>query len=157
MSTTDLTFQPATIPSECPVCGAYSLAPEANVSILLAVCDVLVVKALAQMGKYIIRSERSRHNAFGDRPMHLAHMVWTPAEAIVSKALRGAWDVVPMLLETHGTCCEYDSAQVVVLLDTYVHDLAITGTEHDIEELAYRLRERLGLPVYRTVVAHQNH
>jgi hypothetical protein len=120
--------------------------------VLLAVCDVLVVKALEKMGNYIVRAERSRYALLGVRPHYLAHTLWKPSDAIVSKAIRGAWDVVPLLLETHGGCCNYDAAHVVSLLDVYVHDLAITGTEHDIDELAYRLRSKLGLPVYRKSV-----
>lgn len=150
--TTVLTFAPPRIPTACPVCGAYSLAPDADVSVLLAVCDVLVMKALEKMGNYIVRAERSRYQVMQGRSHILAHTIWTPTEAIVTKAIRGAWDVVPLLLATHGRCCDYDAALVVQMLNVYVHDLAITGTEHDIDELAYRLRAKLGLPVYRSVV-----
>jgi hypothetical protein len=140
------------IPSECPVCGAYSLAPEANVSVLLAVCDVLVLKALEKMGNFIVRAERQRYQVIGDKPKYMAHTIWTPTEDVVAKAIRGAWDVVPILLQTHSGCCSFDAGLVVELLDLYVRDLAITGSEHDIDELAYRLRTKLSLPVYRTVV-----
>ena len=143
----------AHVPSVCPVCGAYSLAPENQMSVLLAVCDVLVIKALERLGNDIIRraprGER-RHQIFGERPKHTAHTQWRADDAYVAKAIRNAWDVVPLLLETHGGCCEYDASRVVHLLNVYVHDLAITGTEHDINELAYRLQSKLGLPVYRT-------
>jgi hypothetical protein len=74
----------------------------------------------------------------------------------VDKALRGAWEIVPLILETHGGCCEFDTTMVVQVLDEYVHQLAITGTEHTIDELAYQLREHAGLPVYRTVVDHEH-
>lgn len=151
---TELTFLAPRIPSECPVCGAYSLAPEANMSVLLAVCDVLVMKALEKMGNYILRSDRSRFRAAPptDVPRYVVHTIWPPTEAIVMKAIRGAWDVVPLLLETHSGCCQYDSSQVTGVLDQYVRDLAITGNKHDIDELAFRLRDKLDLPVYRTVV-----
>jgi hypothetical protein len=151
--TADAPVDPAAhIPSVCPVCGAYSLAPENQMSVLLAVCDVLVIKALERLGNDIIRraprGER-RHQIFGERAKHTAHTVWPADDAYVSKAIRNAWDVVPLLLETHGGCCEYDSARVIHLLNVYVHDLAITQTQHDINELAYRLQSKLGLPVYR--------
>jgi hypothetical protein len=158
-ASTELTFQQPALPSECPVCGAYSLAPDSNVSVLLAVCDVLVLKALERMGNDIIRRAprgEGRHQTWGERPKYLAHTVWTPTDAMVTKGTKGAWDVVPAILENHGGCCDYDSTQVIDLLSRYVHDLAITGTEHDIDELAYRLRSRLNLPVYRTVVDHHN-
>lgn len=117
---------------------------------LLAVCDVLVIKALEAMGKFLVRTDRGRytHMIASDIPMHLAHTIWTASDEIVSKATRGAWDVVPLILDTHGGCCEYDPTQVTNLLDGYVHDLVITGTPHDLDELEYRLRRRLNLPVY---------
>jgi len=135
------------IPSVCPVCGAYSLAPEGDTSALLAVCDVLVLKALEAMGKWIVRIERSRHRALGTRPFYLAHTLWPPSDDIVTRALRGAWDVVPALLDGHG-CCDVTSRQVTEMLDSYVHDLVITGTAHQLPELAYRFTNSLGLPVY---------
>jgi hypothetical protein len=154
-ASTELHFQQPNLPSECPVCGAYSLAPDSHVSVLLAVCDVLVVKALEKVGNYILRSrERGSYQTVEHLAKHEIHTVWKPSERIVDKSVRNSWDVVPLILETHGGCCEYDATQVVELLDRYVHDLAITGTVHDIDELAYRLRDRLGLPVYRTVVDH---
>lgn len=154
MATTELSFTSPSLPSQCPVCGAYSLAPEASVSVLLAVCDVLAFKALEKMGKFILRAGRYRYNEIGSRPPHIAHTIWPVSDEIVSKALRGAWDVVPLLLDTHGGCCEFETESVVRALDEYVHDLVITGTAHDIDELAYRLQTQLGLPVYRNPDAH---
>lgn len=135
------------LPAPCPCCGAYSLAHENQTTALLAVCDVLVMKALETMGKWILRAERKRFNQFGDRPYHDAHTVWQPEDPVVSKALRGAWDVVPALMTTHG-CCDITPVQVTEMLDSYVHDLVITGTNHHIEELAYRFNTRLGMPVH---------
>jgi hypothetical protein len=134
-------------PSPCPVCGAYSLTHDEQASALLAVCDVLVIKALETMGKWIVRTERSRYRVMGSRPFYLAHTIWQPADDVVTKALKGAWDVVPAMLDTHG-CCDITSLQVTHMLDDYVHDLVITGTEHSIYLLAYRFDDRLGLPVY---------
>jgi len=138
---------PADLPSPCPVCGAYSLAPEGQTSALLAVCDVLTYKALEVMGKWIVRAERSRFRTLGTRPWHVAHTIWPPSEATVNKALKNAWDVVPAMLDTHG-CCGVTSRQVTDMLDSYVKDLVITGTEHTFDELQYRFVTRLGLPVY---------
>lgn len=135
------------IPTACPVCGAYSLTQEGSSSALLAVCDVLVLKALETAGKWIVRSDRSRFRTLGTRPYFLAHTLWQPEEMIVTKALRGAWDVVPALLDGHG-CCGVTSRQVTEMLDGYVHDLVITGTAHTLRELSYRFSDRLGLPVY---------
>ena len=135
------------IPTQCPVCGAYSVNPEGQSSALLAVCDVLVLKALETMGKWIVRADRSRFRALGTRPYYLAHTLWQPTDETVTKALRSAWDVVPALLDGHG-CCDVTSIQVTAMLDSYVHDLVITGTPHRLRELAYRFTDRLGLPVY---------
>ena len=135
------------LPSPCPVCGAYSLTQDNQASALLAVCDVLVVKALETMGKWIVRAERSRYRGLGTRPWYVAHTLWQPTDEVVTKALRGAWDVVPAMLDNHG-CCDVTSRQVAEMLDSYVHDLVITGTRHGIGELAYRFTVGLGLPVY---------
>lgn len=148
--TSEKSGTPSTLPSVCPVCGAYSLAPEGEMSALLAVCDVLVLKALEKMGNYIVRAERSRYRALGTRPAFLAHTLWPVPDETVDKALKGAWDVVPALLDVHG-CCDITSVQVTSMLDQYVHDLAVTGTPHSLQGeggLMYRFKSQLGLPVY---------
>lgn len=138
---------PADAPGVCPVCGARSLLPEGASSALLAVCDVLVITALRQVGKWIVRAERSRYRIFNGRAWHTAHTIWQPGDEIVSRALRGAWDVVSALLDTHG-CCGVTSRQVTDMLDSYIHDLTLTGEAHNIRDLAYRFETRLGLPIY---------
>lgn len=135
------------IPAQCPVCGAYSLTPEGQASRLLAVCHVLVIKALEKLGHYIVRAERCRFRVMGTRPWYLAHTIWQPEEVVVIKALREAWDVVPAMLDSYG-CCDVTSRQITAMLDRYVKDLAITGTPHSLKELAYRFESQLGLPVY---------
>jgi len=135
------------IPGPCPVCGAVSLAPVTQRSTLLAVCDVLVRKALEKLGNYIVRAERSRFRVLGTKSPTVAHTIWPADDRLVDKALKGAWDVVPALLDIHG-CCDITALQVTRMLDTYVHDLAITATEHSISELQYRFEAHLGLPVF---------
>ncbi len=136
--------------STCPVCGSTLLASEASSSTLLAVCDVLVVKALEKLGTHLIKARHGRYVQWRDSDFakHEAHTVWPVTDDLVDIATRGAWDVVPLILDTHGGCCDYDADLVVTALDDYVHDLVITATKHDIHELAYRLRSRLDLPVY---------
>lgn len=138
---------PGKVPSPCPVCGAYSLAPDSEVSALLAVCDVLSLKTLEALGKFIVRAERSRYRAMATRPWYVAHTLWQPEAVMVEKALRSAWDVVPAMIDTHGGCGA-SPAQITRMLDAYITDLAITGTEHDVAELRYRFEAHLGLPVY---------
>lgn len=136
------------IPHACPACGALSLAPSSRRSTLLAVCDVLVVKALEQLGKFLVRKERSRFREKGTRPWHIMHTLW-PADddKLVEKVLKGAWDVVPALVDVHGVA-EATPAQVIEMLDSYVRDLVLTGTPHHVDHLRYRFESRLGLPVY---------
>lgn len=115
---------------------------------LLAVVDVLVMKALEKMGNYIIRAERSRYHAMAGLPAYVAHAKWPATDAIIDKALKGAWDVVPYVLDTHGSNFRINPELVTKTLDNYVHDLGVTGSLHDLHELAYRMRAYLGLPVY---------
>lgn len=130
----------------CPVCGAYSGATLSSAPPLLAVCDVLVVRALEAVGKKIVRVERSRYNRMGTRPWHVAHTLWRPEPRMTDKALAGSWDVVPAMLDAHG-CCGVTSRQVVEMLDSYVRDLTLTGTPHVLTELRYRFESVLGIPL----------
>lgn len=128
----------------CPMCGAKSLPVSYQTSALLAVCDVLVIRALEAVGKRIVRVDRSRFARLGTKPWHLAHTLWQPDKAMTDKALAGAWDVVPAMLDEHG-CCGITSHQVTAMLDSYVRDLLITGTGHATTELRYRFEAFLGL------------
>lgn len=135
------------LPSPCPVCGAYSLPAAERTTTLLAVCDVLTLKALEALGKYIVRAEGARYRVMtvNGYPLVVAHTLWVPSERMVDKALRGAWDVVPAIVRSHGPS-DVDTQDVVCTLDEYVHDLAITGTGHCVDELGYRFETRLGIP-----------
>lgn len=132
--------------SACPVCGSDTVPDTERMTSLLAVCDVLCFKALETIGKWIVRADRSRFAALGQRPFYLAHTLWQPDDAVCAKALKGAWDVVPAMLDSHG-CCGVTSLAVVGMLDGYVHDLVITGTPHHINHLVYRFAVYLHLPV----------
>jgi len=135
------------VPSPCPCCGAYSLAPDTQTTILVAVCDVLIVKALERVGAFLIRGSRSRYDLAKGTPLHLVHTKWKAPDELTARALRGAWDVVPAVLDSHG-CCDVPSDEVIRTLDDYVHDLVITGTPHQTRGeggLEYRFTTRLGL------------
>jgi len=108
---------------------------------LLAVCDVLTIKALESVGKRLVRTDRSRFKIMDGRPYHLAHTIWTPDDSEVAKSLKGAWDVAKILIERHSEA--YSATAVTVMLNEYVHDLCITGTPHSVDELAYRFHSRL--------------
>lgn len=135
-------------PTACPVCGAYSLTQEGQSSALLAVCDVLVLKALEKIGTRLVRQERRRYLVMNQPGMelHVAHCYWPTDDDTVDKALKGAWDVVPALVDGHGW--DVASEAVRTMLDEYVHDLAITGEMHSLPELANRFKECLNMPVY---------
>lgn len=130
----------------CPVCGSYSGSVLSTASPLLAVCDVLVVRALEVAGKRIVRAERSRFRVLGTRPWHVAHTIWRPTQEHVAKSLTNAWDVVPAMLDAHG-CCGITSRQVVEMLDKYASDLLITGTAHNLTDLRYRFESVLGIEI----------
>lgn len=132
--------------------AATSLAPRRNpdarltahgrdvdATALVAVVDVLVVKALEAVGKRIVRADRARFNALKGRPFHEAHVMWPTDIVTVSKATKGAWDVVPALLDNHG-CPGVESGRVVTLLDAYVTQVATHGVPHRLDRLVTALR-----------------
>lgn len=143
------------IPTPCPCCGAYSLAPDASTVTLVAVCDVLVVKALEKVGNFIRRVGGRANWHLSSKPLHLIHTAAQATDEQTAKALNGAWDVVPALLDAHG-CCGVTSLQVTTMLDDYVHDLVLTGTPHSLSELEYRFHARLGLPVGEHDLEHSH-
>lgn len=120
----------------CDCCG-YTPAES-----LVAVCDVLVIRALEMVGKRIVRSDRSRYNRLGNRPWHQAHTLWRPEQNMVDKALAGSWDVIPAMLQNHGGGL-VTSMQVQDMVDSYVRDLLVTGTPHSLDQLRYRFETRI--------------
>jgi hypothetical protein len=138
---------PDVVPA-CPLCGAYGGdgATLQQAPALLAVCDVLVVRALELVGKHIVRLERGRFSRMRNRPWHEAHTLWKPRADMVDKALKGAWDVIPAMLDNHG-CCGVTSRQVQEMMDSYVKDLLVTGKAHNLTDLRYRFESRLGIPL----------
>lgn len=132
----------------CPCCGSITGTTLAldQAPTLLAVCDVLVIKALEVIGKRIVRSERARFKMMRGRPWHEAHTQWNPDESMITKSMAGAWDVVPAMIDSHGSC-GIESDQIIKALDDYVRDLLITGTPHRLTELKYRFSEYLGISV----------
>ena len=103
---------PSEVPAPCPVCGSLTGQSLATASPLLAVCDVLVIRALEVTGKRIVRAERSRFRILGTRPMHEAHTIWRPTPDLVEKSLRSAWAVVPALMDSYG-CCGITAVNVI--------------------------------------------
>lgn len=112
---------------------------DVDATALVAVVDVLVVKALEAVGKRIVRADRARFHALKGRPFHEAHVLWPTDIVTVSKATKGAWDVVPALLDNHG-CPGVESGRVVTLLDAYVSQVATHGVPHRLGRLVTTLR-----------------
>jgi hypothetical protein len=112
---------------------------DVDATALVAVVDVLVVKALEAVGKRIVRADRARFNALKGRPFHEAHVLWPTDVITVSKATKGAWDVVPALLDNHG-CPGVESGRVMTLLDAYVTQVATHGVPHRLGRLVRALR-----------------
>lgn len=143
-----MTTDPATSEtvSPCPMCGCFTGASLAQPSALLAVTDVLVVKALEKVGKMLARNagNRQRVKVAASTPWHLVHTIVAPSPKDIDKGLFGAWDVIPAMLANHG-CCGVTSRQVEAMMDSYVRDLLITGTAHSIEDLRYRFERFLGI------------
>lgn len=69
---------------------------DVDATALVAVVDVLVVKALEAVGKRIVRQDRARFNQLKGRPFHEAHVLWPTDIVTVGKATKGAWDVVQL-------------------------------------------------------------
>lgn len=136
-------------PTACAMCGSYSGTGLASTPALLAVCDVLVVRALEAVGRRIVRAgdrstRGSRFRTMGTRPWHEAHTLWAPDQDMVEKGLQGCWDVLPALLDNHAVGGA-TTAQVRSAVDDYVRDLLGSSTAHDVNLLRYRLEARLGV------------
>ena len=115
-----------------------------DIAVLVAVCDSLVLKALERAGNRIVRVTRSRHAEFRSTglPPREAHTVWPDTDETASKALLGAWEILPLVLErwVPSSCC-IDAEQLMNELDCYVHDLVITGRPHTVEDLLARVEK----------------
>ena len=110
--------------------------PDTALTPLVAACDVLVLKALEAVGKRLVRSDRARYRVLGTRPFHEAHCLWEAPPALVDKALRSAWDVVPSL------CMHVpDIPNLTSVLDMYVKAVIQAQKPHDVNDLARLLAE----------------
>ena len=130
---------PAAVQRRNPDARLTAHGRDVDATALVAVVDVLVVKALEAVGKRIVRADRARFNALKGRPFHEAHVLWPTDIITVSKATKGAWDVVPALLDNHG-CPGVESGRVVTLLEAYVAQVATHGVPHRLDRLVTALR-----------------
>lgn len=107
----------------------------------MTVCDALTMQALQRVGRWIIRHERPRPKLWAGtgRPLHEAYLRWPVDDAVIGKALRGAWDIVPMLLARWDDFACLDEEELMNSLDSYVHDVVVTQTPHTVAELRRRI------------------
>lgn len=105
---------------------------------LAAAADALVLRALELIGKRLVRVDRSRFSRMGDLAFFEAHLLWQPDSEMLDKALAGAWDVLPRLIQDHAHP-DVNPQEVRLTLDRYVRDLIRTKREHTSDELRYRL------------------
>lgn len=129
------------------MCGARALLPVAEqTSVIFAVSDVLVYKVLEALGKRIVREQRGRFNELAGRPWHIAHTLWQPSQVMVERTFRGAWDIIPALLDSHGDK-RVSARELEAMLTAYAGGLARTGLAHTKERLAHEFHVVLGLAV----------
>lgn len=109
--------------------------------VLLAACDLAVVRALELIGKRIVRNGGSNYAAMrsSGKSWHQAHAVWSPTPTQLDAALKSAWDYIPELVEQHG-CCGMDARTLQEALDDYVRTLCAIRAEHSFERLQDSLR-----------------
>lgn len=125
--------------AETRACACCGHDPGGDDLGLVAACDVLVLRALELVGKRIVRADRSRFKRLDDAPFNLAHLLWQPDPEMLDKALAGAWDYVPQVVQDHARS-DVSPRQVTLVLDRYVRDLVQGTRGHAVEELRYRLR-----------------
>ena len=112
---------------------------QAETDCLVAVCHVLTLHALQRLGRWILRQDRPRTLSWRGRPLHEAYLRWPTDDAVISKALRGAWDIIPdMLAEFEDLAC-LDEELLMNTLDSYVHDLVVARERHTVGQLRARV------------------
>lgn len=144
-----MTQQTITSPEvrSCPLCGATAVAPiPSKYSVLLAVSDVLVLKALEGLGRRIVREERGRFQHLDGRPFHDAHTVWRPTMPMMNRTLDSAWEVMPAILSNHDSC-GITLEQITTLLSRYLIDLVNEERGHALDELTKRFIDSFGITI----------
>lgn len=114
-----------------------------DVDVLHAICDVMVVKTLERVGAYIVRSPRSRRGQSAGIPQHEIHTVWADTDLRTAKAIGKSWEPFPALLARHTS--GFDADLVRTVITGYIHDLVVSGTPHNVDEMRTRLRDRAGI------------
>lgn len=114
---------------------------------ILIAADVLVERALHKTGKWIVRKSRDRAGIMRDRKTSEAHMLWPLRdEHRIESLISDAWDYLEVLEWRYGWT-PGTAEQLTRTLNVYTRDLLVTGTRHNIADLAYRLEDKVGLDI----------
>lgn len=131
--------------TNCPLCGATEIAPvPAELSTLLSVSDVLVLNALENLGRRIVREHRGRFSELRDRPFHIAHTVWKPTPILMARIIDKAWDIIPALLSLRGRNAS-EVQKIKKLLTEYILELSANQEPHTLDKLALKFSKEFGL------------
>jgi len=103
-----------------------------HAQVLVAACDMLVLRALELIGKRIVRDERSRYQTLqsSGRAWFEAYTIWTPEPAQVDAALATAWANCDRIVAFYGYW-DYTETSLRTALDGYVRDLVQFGQPHN--------------------------
>lgn len=113
---------------------------------ILVACDALVDRALVKAGNWIVRKSRDRQGIIRGQYRGSAHVYWPlQDEHRIEVLLRDAWDHVDTMARRYGWTDSVDTERLRSLLQEYTRDLLMTGTRHNVGDLAYRLETRAGL------------
>jgi hypothetical protein len=114
---------------------------ESDLRVLLAACDMAVMRALELVGKRVARDGRARYGAMqrSGKDWHQAHEVWPPERHHVEAALSGAWNVLPRMVARHG-CCSLKEPDLAAVLDAFVRETVYAQRPYQFEDLERAVR-----------------
>jgi hypothetical protein len=108
------------------------LFEDLHAQVLVAACDMLVLRALELIGKRIVRDERSRFQTLqtSGRAWFEAYTIWTPEPAQVDAALATAWSNCDRIIAFYGHW-GYTESTLKTVLDEYVRHLVQFQQPHN--------------------------
>lgn len=108
------------------------LSEDLHAQVLVAACDMLVLRALELIGKRVVRDDRSRFltlQATG-RAWFEAYTIWAPEPAQVDAALSTAWANCDRIVAFYGHW-GYTETTLKSALDGYVRQLVEYSHPHN--------------------------
>lgn len=118
----------------CRCCGARD---GDAVDVLVAACDVLILRALETAGRLIYgRSRRADHRgALEDVPPHLVHTVRRPTPDEVERILAQSWGQLATVHDWYG-CCGWTMTDLRDVLGDHLRRCLEQGRAHEHDDLA---------------------